>query len=285
MRELYKSCRKGLVMNKGYAFVFILLMCILFSAAGTGKQVTAFGDTVSADGKNQSNNLAWKKKNKYFYAYRNGRKLTGLQKVNGRTYLFDKKGRQQTGWRKINDKYYFFRITNGQNGVMLTGKWVNGIKLDKTGAAQVTSGNKRKLSLLVRYQALADKLVKPATTMRNKLLKVFLYARAKSYGAMTDPGYSGHWDEYLAECFLDKPHVDCFGKAAGFAYLANALGCKDVIIRKYGHAHVEIGKLIYDLVLPNESAGQTSLEFFGKTHSQLPKQASHIRNNHPYRKI
>ena len=277
---------KHILMTSRKCILFILLfMFLLFSPAGTGKQVTAFGGVVSSGGKNQSNDLVWKKKKGYYYAYRNGKKLKGLQKANGKTYLFDSKGRQQTGWRKINDRYCCFRFENGTNGYMLTGKWVNGIQLDKNGSAKVTSGNRQKLSLLIRYQKLADRLVKPGTTLRNRLIKVFLYVRGTSYGSMTDPGNSGRWDEYLAECFLSRPYVDCLGKAAGFAYLANALGCKNVVLRKYGHAHVEIGKLIYDLVMPNTSAGESSLEYFGRTHSELPKQASHIRNNHPYRKI
>ena len=52
--------------------------------------------------------------NKTYYLDKNGNKLTGLQKIDGRYYYFSKKGVRKTGWRKIRGtKYYFDPENNG----------------------------------------------------------------------------------------------------------------------------------------------------------------------------
>ena len=55
--------------------------------------------------------------NKTYYFDKNGRMLTGLKKIGKRTYYFNKKGIMQTGFQTINKKTYYF---NGK-GVMQTG--------------------------------------------------------------------------------------------------------------------------------------------------------------------
>ena len=57
----------------------------------------------------------WKKESGEWYYYKNGKKLTYLQKINGKYYYFNSKGEMQTGLIKYNKdgKYrYFFAVTN-----------------------------------------------------------------------------------------------------------------------------------------------------------------------------
>jgi len=285
MTETQTACRHRTCFTKIRLLLLIGILCILFPSFGAGRRYLAYGAQASGTSGSQAGDMNWKRKNNFFYYYKNGRKLTGLQKIDGKTYYFDKKGRQRTGWREIDDKCYYFQIQNGSKGFLVTGRKVNGVRLDKSGVAKPTGATRTKLSLLIRYQELSDKLVRPGASMRTKLMKAFLYARRQSYGVITDPGYSGRWDEILASYFIGKGPADCTVKAAGFAYLANALGAKKVILRKYGHAHVEIGRIIYDPALANSSPDKGPLEYFERTFNELPRHSAWARRNGPHKVI
>ena len=66
--------------------------------------MVALGDVVASSSGAQTAGVVWKRKNGYYCCYKGSKKLTGLQKISGKTYYFDSKGRQKTGWRKIGDK-------------------------------------------------------------------------------------------------------------------------------------------------------------------------------------
>lgn len=268
-----------------FAVLWVSVLFILFSMIGTGQQMVVLGDVVSSSAGTQTAGVVWKRKNGYFYCYKGGKKLTGLQTISGKSYYFDSKGRQKTGWRKIGDKCHYFKIVNGNGGFLVTGKKINGISIDRAGTAQPTGATRNKLSLLLRYQTLSDKLVKPGATLRTRLMRAFLYARKQHYGVITDPGYSGRWDEILAAYFINGGPADCTVKAAGFAYLANALGAKKVTLRKYGHAHVEIGRRIYDPALANSKPELGPLEYFDRPFKELPRHAGWAWKNGPHRVI
>ena len=50
----------------------------------------------------------WKKKGGKRYCYRNGRKLTGFQQIDGAWYYFNSKGVMCTGWQHIRNHYRYF---------------------------------------------------------------------------------------------------------------------------------------------------------------------------------
>ena len=129
---------------------------------------------------------------------------------------------------------------------MVKNKTVNGIHIDKKGVAAVNSETERKLRILTQFQSLADTLVRPGMAKHDKLVTVFKYARDKNYRSIGSPSPTGHWDEMLAEAFLNADWADCTMAANGFAYLANAVGYTNVSVRLYGHGHCEIDRLIYD---------------------------------------
>ena len=211
-------------------------------AEQTGENQTETGKSSDSQKKGR-----WVKKDGYYYYYFDKKKkAVGYVTINGKNYLFDSEGRQMTGWRQVGKNVRYFRIKNGAKGNMISGKRVNGIQLDKNGAAKSNADVKLKISLVLRYQKLADRLVKPALSQEKKLLKVFMYARGRSFRVTGNPPHTRHWDQEQALDFIQLGSVDCVMAACGFAYLANAIGYKNIIVRLYGHGHCEIGDLCYD---------------------------------------
>lgn len=93
---------------------FLLCTPLPTLAFDTGAEVTAGAETINtkATGKN-----GFITQNGNTYYYKNNKRLKGFQKIDGKTYYFDKKGVMQTGFQKIkNDTYYF-----NKKGQMLTG--------------------------------------------------------------------------------------------------------------------------------------------------------------------
>lgn len=285
MHKTVERPRNRGMLIKLYTLLMITALCILCAGAGTAAFAEPASTAETATQETKSQKVVWKEKKNYFYCTVNKKRQKGLQTIDGKTYLFDNKGRQQTGWRKVGNKTYFFEIKNGQAGCMVTGQTVNGIKLGKDGVAKVTGSNSRKASLLVRFQKLADSLVKPGMKKKEKLKTVFLYCRGFRYVGIQDPDDEGDWDVFLGEWFLDKGYGDCQVRAAGFAYLANAVGYKDVTLRKYDHMSVEIGNRFYDPRIGNPKGDSDPLEYFGGTRRTMRSHYHHQKINDPYRVI
>lgn len=98
--------------------LFLVLACLLFaplssSASNTEPAITAgVAKTASTNAKN-----GFVTRNGNTYYYKNNKKLKGFQKIDGKTYYFDKQGVMLTGFQKINNKTYYFN----KSGQMLTG--------------------------------------------------------------------------------------------------------------------------------------------------------------------
>lgn len=91
---------------------FLLCTPLPTLASDTGAEVTAAAETLSAKGKN-----GFITQNGKTYYYQNNKKLKGFQKIEGKTYYFNKKGVMLTGFQEIQNKTYYFN----KNGQMLTG--------------------------------------------------------------------------------------------------------------------------------------------------------------------
>lgn len=59
----------------------------------------------------------WHNRNGEYVYYRNGKKLEGLQEIDGNGYYFNNSGVMQTGWRKVNGRTFYF----DDDGKMETG--------------------------------------------------------------------------------------------------------------------------------------------------------------------
>ena len=253
--------------------MLVVLMLVLSMTAGIGVfhplQTQAKIAAGAKTGKAAKKKGKWKTKNLFWFYVKNGKRVKGLQKISGKTYYFDTKGIQRTGWRLLDGKYRYFRIRNGKAGYMLKNKRVNGISLNKKGIAIVSTETEKKLELLVRFQKLADTIVRPGVAKHERLVKVFKYARDKDYRSIGSPAPEGHWDERLAEAFLNANWADCTMAATGFAYLANAVGYTKVSVRLYGHGHCEINRLIYDPGFAKTVGDDEYTRYFAKTYQEL----------------
>ena len=205
----------------------------------------------------------WVKKKNYCYYYQNKKPVKGLQKINGRTYYFDSKGIQRTSWRKIGKSYYCFNAEEKSGGYLLTNTTKNGIQIGPDGKADVRQKRpNRKVQVMVKVSSLLDKIMTKSkkTLSRKKKLKLcYDYLRKKypyrlvSHFREKDPDF----DLWSVEQLFKRHYADCVPYACTFAYLANALGYKDITIlswyihkpRKTGHSWVQIGEKYYDVSL------------------------------------
>lgn len=103
--------------------------------------VTAQAETNSQEGTTSSDktivttaplqsSITWKKKSGKRYCYRNGRKLTGFQQIDGTWYYFDSKGVMCTGWQHIRNHYHYFSKKTGKMRVNTT---IQGRKINSKG--------------------------------------------------------------------------------------------------------------------------------------------------------
>ena len=74
--------------------------------------------------------VTWKKKGGKHYCYRNGRKLTGFQQIDGAWYYFNSKGVMCTGWQHIRNHYRYFSKKTGKMRVNTT---IQGRKINSKG--------------------------------------------------------------------------------------------------------------------------------------------------------
>ena len=72
----------------------------------------------------------WKQKKGSRYCYRNGKKLTGFQKIEGNYYYFNSKGEMCTGWQFAKNHYRYFDYRTGKMRINTT---VQGRKIDSDG--------------------------------------------------------------------------------------------------------------------------------------------------------
>ncbi|WP_373215514.1 transglutaminase domain-containing protein [Ruminococcus sp. 5_1_39BFAA] len=202
---------------------------------------------VQAAGKKLTNQWVTKKGNVYFYNNK-GKKVTGLQKIGKYQYYFDSKGVQRSGWRKIKNNYYFFQIKSGRKAYMVKSKTINGIKLDAKGRADKKGSNLRKLKLMVEANNIVQKITKPTMTQTEKLKKCFDYTKT-AYGYTSWRAFSNKsgWELDFAEDMFYKNRGDCVSYGCAFAFLANAVGAKNVYcVSSGGHGWAEIQGKVYD---------------------------------------
>lgn len=192
----------------------------------------------------------WKiKKGRHYYYNAQGKKVTGKVKIGSRYYYFDKNGVQRYGWQKIKGNYYFFRISAGTTGAyMVTSATVNGIHLDSSGRASKSGTNARKLNLMVTANKIVEKICKPGMKKWDRLRTSFNYVK-KHYPYYTWRQFrnTSDWEKDFAEDMFVRGRGDCISYAAAFAYMANAVGMKNVyVICSGGHGWAEIGGKVYD---------------------------------------
>lgn len=193
--------------------------------------------------------VQWTQKSSYFYCKVDGVKQKGgLKNIDGKSYLFDKKGRQLTGWHKVGKSYRYFTVANKAKGSMVTGKVVNGVKLDKQGRAVLNSQSKAELKVLVKATSFVESHTRPAWSQKKKLRTCYNLLKNK-YSERSYRRFSpkSGWQRAYALDIFTKKSGDCDSYGSAFAYIANAIGCKSCkVVSSGGHTWAEVNGKVYD---------------------------------------
>lgn len=193
--------------------------------------------------------VQWIEKSSRIYCKVNGAvQKDGLHTINGKTYLFDAKGRQLTGWHKVGKSYCYFTVANKAKGSMVTGKVVNGVRLDKQGRAVLNEQTEAELKVLVKATAFVESNTKPTWSQKKKLRTCFNLLRDK-YSERAFRGFSSKsgWQRAFALDIFNKKSGSCHSYAAAFAYIANAIGCTSCkVVSSGGHSWAEVDGKVYD---------------------------------------
>ena len=96
---------------------------------------TTQSETVVTNEKNETitsatSSVQWKQKGRKRYCYKNGKKLTGFQQIDGFWYYFNSKGIMCTGWQHAEKHYRYF---SPKTGKMRTNTTVQGRKINSEG--------------------------------------------------------------------------------------------------------------------------------------------------------
>lgn len=237
-------------------------------------------------------------KNTFFFA-KNGKLKTGFVKISGNTYYFKKngkigiKGKRLTGLKTIKKHKYYFNSKGVLQKKGIVGKKKTGYyyankvgKIDKTVNRAVTykgkkwnvlNGKAKKvISLADKTLHRALKVVGKITTKKmskkKKLKTCFEYVKV----AYTEknpriPHYHGkNWPEiYANDMFVDRAG-NCFSYGSAFAYMAKAIGYKNVYCcNSGGHGWAEIKGKVYD---PEWSRHHSEYSYFALSYDKKTDQ-------------
>ena len=128
-------------MKYGRKFICMIFMLLMFSVSVSSMMIMYTSASEQTEQNVEKNGWKTSKGKKYYYI--NGKKVTGLQTINGKMYFFKtsgkNKGQMLTGMQTIEKKKYYF-IKSGKNkGQMATG-WQT---INKKKYYFVTSGSKQ----------------------------------------------------------------------------------------------------------------------------------------------
>ncbi len=243
--------------------------------------------------------------------YKDGVLLKGMQKINGKTYYFFKNsGTMATKWRTLNGKKYYFG-TNGvrreglvkidkkyyffnSKGILQTGTVkANGktyyltdegvAEAKKIGSAYyhpngrpMTKTEGYEYETLLRARKIVSQVTTSSMSQSQKLEKCFRWVMSKYYKTVRPFTKPDGWIALYANDHFLNGRGNCFSDACAFAYLAKALGYKEVYVcvdsRKTdgtgsGHSWAEINGLVYD---PLFAEAKSFSRHYGVTYGVYP---------------
>ena len=237
-----KNCAKGLIL------AFCLFFGIMLAGTQTAQPVKAAVKKTTTVTKAKKPVNGWytfpSGRKRY---YKNGKYLTGLKKVRNKTYLFSKRGVMLTGTQKIKNKVYYLN----DKGVLQVKKlgnryfYANGKKMSDVDAQDFAT--------LQTAKEIVAQITNSSMTSAQKLKVCFDWVIKKPYWTWrTFSNFSG-WPAVYAMDHFQRGRGNCMSDAAAFAYLAKAVGYKQVYVcvdstgrNGSGHAWTEIGGLAYD---------------------------------------
>ena len=164
----------------------------------TAEPVVTTGQEVTTNPTEEVKN-GWIKEKGATYHYKNGEKLTGLQKINKKLYYFDKSGKRVDNKRGIRIGKYYYKINS--KGVAV-----------KVSEAEGLAG--------IQVDRLAGK-----TTDKNAILKkAFNWSAKLKYGLKGLKKATKNQAEYYGAFGFKNNYGDCYVQAATFYWMAKSIG-------------------------------------------------------------
>lgn len=244
------SIRAAVIATRNNASILYIALFLALALIVAGAPLPSTSPHAAfADEANKPVKVKWISKSSRIYCKVNGAKQrSGVCVIKGKSYLFDKKGVQKTGWQKIGKEYFYFKPATKSKAFMVKSKVVNGIKLNKEGRAVLTTESKDELNVLVKATRFVEQYTKPTWSQKKKLRVCFDVLKNK-YSERSYRRFSPKkgWHRTYALDIFNKKSGDCDSFAAAFAYIANAIGCKNCkVVSSGGHSWAEVNGAVYD---------------------------------------
>ena len=185
----------------------------------------------------------------YWYYYRNGKKLTGLHKIDGRRYIFKSNGRLHNKDFERNGVTYYLR--HGQLSIM--GFKMYGQYYYST-MKPMSEADAYDFDTLIWARSINESLSKEDDSDSTKLWNAFKWVVDQGYAIHQNFNpYEENWVAKYARYHFNGDGGDCHSDAAAFAYLAAEIGydadaCIDSWATGYAPSHSwgMIGDAVYD---------------------------------------
>lgn len=241
--SLYRRVKKGLCICTLCAGMFLpAISAVATAPVDNSTEAEAPVQEPENQGKLTAHN------GKKYYEYADGKKAKNkFVEIKGKTYYFGSNGAMVKGWLEKKGSYYYF---DRSTGVQKKSGKVDGIKIGKSGKAQKSKYNKKKIAVMITARKMVNKITKVTDTKEQKLKKVFdwvlkhPYKRHRIFAQIkTQKG----WEMDYANDIFKSGDGCCFSESCALAFMARECGYKEVYVcDDTGHAWVEIDGYVYD---------------------------------------
>lgn len=185
----------------------------------------------------------------YYYAQAGKKCASGVYRIDGHYYKFDKNGVMVTGWQKVKGGYSLFDRTGGRR---VENKTVDQIRIGASGVVDPSGTLLDRIKTMIKARNLMLQITSPTDSMAEKRYKCFMWVMHGTYHRYhyfsqlrSTPG----WEVIYANDELDNHQGDCISDSAAIAFLFREIGYSGVYIcHDTGHAWVMMGGRIYDSV-------------------------------------
>ncbi len=176
-----------------------------------------------------------------------GVRVTGLKKIGRNRYYFNRKGILQKGTVKVKSTIYYLNEKGALQASKKNGKYyhANGRAMDGL--------QSQDFETLQTAKSIAARITTPQMTGEQKLKACFDWVIAKPYVTYRVFGNFAGWPAVYANDHFLRGGGNCHADAAAFAYLAKAVGYKNIYVcvdsdggGGSGHGWAEINGLVYD---------------------------------------
>lgn len=253
-------------MKKTKMIMLVLTSAVLALTPVTASAASTNTSQVSASAaKKSAKKQGWeilKSGNKRYY--KNGKRVTGFQKLGKNYYYFTNKGILLRN-RTITNGYKGFTYYTNKNGrVVVKTKGTGYYNANGTPMSQAQIAD-------FRAKQIASEITNSGMSSSQKLQTCFNWVIRRYYNIWRDFDQGGeNWPAAFANDHFLHGNGDCVSDASAFAYLAKAIGYKNVYVcadavrsNNNAHAWCEINGYVYD---PLFAEAKSYSKYYGATY-------------------